>query len=160
MDPNVQNTIISGIVTIIVGIITALAAYLGAIKGAKTQIEHEKNMLKKQQQEQSDFTKAAIQEFIMEEIKHNFNKVIENNTLSLRLKESTPIQYSHNLTFKKDEFEKFKHELIKSKSDLVEKILFYYRVFSLLEEKSDLKMFEQYEFEDLKKALSMYISSN
>lgn len=153
---DVQVALISGAVTVLVGIMTALFAYKGAVKGAKTQIEHEKYLLTKKQEEQKRFTESAIQSFIMKEVKYNFILVIDNEFLMDRFSEASPKQYGHNLEFRHKEFERFKHELIKSKSSLVERVLLYYEVFDLLEDKVHLENLTQDEFEKAKKALSYF----
>ncbi len=156
LHPDVQVALISGAVTIIVGIVTAIFAYKGAIKGAKTQIEHEKDLSKKQQEEQRAFTEKAIQQFIMREVKYNFLLIIENDFLMSRLEEPFPKQYGHGLKFRRKEFERFKHDLIKSKSELVERILLYYEVCDLLEDGQFLERLSQKEFDKVKEAVSNF----
>ena len=157
MHTEVQVAIISGITTLIVGIISACAAYIGSIKGAKTQIEHEKALLEKKEAEQRAFAESAIQQFIMREVHCNFNNIINDKNMMVKLEEKVTNSFYHNKEFIYKKFERYKNYLIKSNTELVKRIFQYYDVFKLLEANNDFKLFTQKEYEYINNTVKLYI---
>lgn len=159
MDPNVQVAIVSGTVTILVGLITALFTYKGAIKGAQKQIEYEKESFKVMKENQEKLIRKAIEEFILNEIKYNF-RLIDKSVIEAIKKADSPFSYSYGNTlyerFRFTEFERFKHELIKSESKIVEDIKEYYDMFYRMNYSTNLNQFNKNEFLNIKKLIIKY----
>ncbi|MED1114318.1 hypothetical protein [Bacillus paramycoides] len=75
MSSDIVVAIISGSVTIIVGGISALAAYKGAIKGAKLQIEKAQNDADDAIKEEERSARRFIESFLYQEIESNLEIV-------------------------------------------------------------------------------------
>ncbi|MGE8082137.1 hypothetical protein [Peribacillus loiseleuriae] len=169
MDVSLINTLITSGVTLVVGAVGAIVAYKGTIKGAKVQIESQQEQTDKQfvnemkqlnetRKQQAEFTRKAIENFISNEIKDNFRK-LNNSTLSASLtNNSIPFQHFLNYTYKYEEFNSLKHELIKYESDEVKEIINIYDMFYLIERKQEIKDFSQTEYEAFQKAYNACLS--
>ncbi|MCR8870522.1 hypothetical protein [Peribacillus frigoritolerans] len=160
---------VSNIITLAVGAVGAIATYYGTMNGAKMQIKNQQEQADKQfvnemkklnqaRKQQEEFTRKSIENFLSNEIKSNFNK-INNISLSRDLtNNSMPFVYLMNYTYKYDEYNSLKHELIKFESDEVKEIINIYDMFYLLERKQGVQGFTQTEYEALKKAYNVCLS--
>ncbi|WP_394136832.1 hypothetical protein [Cytobacillus oceanisediminis] len=157
MDKEIIVSLISNITTIIVGIITAIVAYKGSIRGAKEQIEHERQLLNATTEEQKVFAQMAIERFISNEIKMNFKQIFSKNLANSLNTLNQPFDSYINTakSFSFEEFNKVKYELIKTKSNSIEKIIKIYDMFYLIERKNDISRYTHEEFKLLKEAYSI-----
>lgn len=156
MNTDVTVAMISGATTIVVGVLTAFVAYKGSVKGATEQIEHAQENLNKEIARQNKFATAAIEKFVIHEVKKNFSR-INNDTMKGNLKKfEQPFQHLYgDPSFDYSEFNRVKYDLIKFESDIVDEIINIYDVFYLIERKQDINKFTQNEYDSFKITFNM-----
>lgn len=155
------NTIITNGVALIVGGTGAFVAYKGSVKGSMLQIEEERKKLQEENEEQRESYNKAIQNFISNEIRHNFITLNPDSTqwISQVLeREDNPPKYPLHvpqpgspLEYSFKEYDNLKYELIKAGGDEVQEIIEIYDMFYLVRRKTNMKEFTQKEYEQFKK---------
>ena len=153
MSSDIIVAIISGAVTIIVGFAGGWFGYLGSIKGATKQIQHERDLILVGDRKQQDFAVSVIKSFLVEEIRTNFTSLIGRaNGLTDRLRENDkPFDQDLVTYFSFDEFEKGKYELIKSNDILVREIIDIYKTFKILHRVGNVKELNVNEYKDFQR---------
>ncbi|MDN4074319.1 hypothetical protein [Fictibacillus terranigra] len=154
MDIDLLNNIITNVVTLAVGTVGAIVGYKAAIKGAKMQIENEHKKLQEAVEEQAEFTKSAIENFIRTEIDHNFSQIkFDEFKYQLQENEAPFPYYFHNseIDFTYEEFNSLKYEIIKFESPQAKELISIYDMFRLIERKQDVEFFTQLQYDEFKK---------
>ncbi|PGT75532.1 hypothetical protein [Priestia megaterium] len=160
--------------TIATNVVTAAVAYFGTIKGSKLQIKSQQvttqqqidsdrqtAMLQLQNEQQNlddaiskqnEFTRKAIKNFISHEIKSNLTELIKSgDTLKMITRNDFPFHYTVNPSFKYDEYNNLKYELIKFESEEAEEIIGIYDMFQIIDRKRNFHDFNQFEYDRFKK---------
>jgi uncharacterized protein YigA (DUF484 family) len=155
IDKDLLEVIISSGVTLIVGIGGTFFGYRGAVNGAKLQIENERKKDRQEQEEQLEFTRNAIRNFLSHEIKDNFLSLHREGNLSAMLKEhDEPFMYPTTVQrpYSFNEYNGLKHELIKFESEEMKEIIEIYDMFYLNQRKPYMQQLSRTEYKAFKKA--------
>lgn len=126
---------------------------------ATKQIEHAQENLKSEISKQNKFAKAAIEKFVIHEVKKNF-ALINNETVRGNLevyKESFQLGYGKK-PFDYNEFNQVKYDLIKFESNIIDEIINIYDVFYLIDRKQDIKEFTQEEYNNFKEVFEICLN--
>jgi hypothetical protein len=152
--------LISNVTTILVGILTAVVAYKASVKGAKVQIEHERQLIEETLREQTEFATLAIERFISNEIKKNFKAIYSASFANSLVQLNEPFQsyLGKREEFSYEEFNKVKYELIKSKSTSIDNLIKIYDMFLLIDRKNDISQYTQNEYNLLKETYIMCLN--
>lgn len=168
INAEILNSIITGATTLLVVVIGSVATYKGTIKGAKLQIENQEkqahqqyirdmNSLNESRKKQEVFQKNAIENFLSNEIKFNFEKIFDDNLAWELYRHDEPFNYNFRRGFVFKEYDNFKYELIKSDSDHVKETVNIYDMFYSIERKMFLQRFTQIEYENFQKSYQVCI---
>lgn len=160
MSTDVIVALISNGTTILVGVLAAFVGYKASVKGAKIQIEHERESLLEANEEHREFTKAAIETFVNNEIKKNFKEIYSEEIGNSLRDLDTPFRKTLNShgRFSFNEFNNVKYELIKTKSDSISKILKIYEMFTLIEREIEIHNYTQKEYDLVREAYQICLN--